>query len=468
MSGRLIVLSNRIPAEGPPSGGLVVALHEALSEHGGIWLGAHPDLKDEVEDGLIDISSGDYDLKAYRLSQEDHDGFYLGFSNSVLWPVFHGRTDLMRIESGFAEAYRRVNRRIARMLARIVEPDDTIWIHDYHFLPMAKFLRDEGVTARIGMFLHIPFPEPSHAEAIPDREVLAHWLAAHDVIGVQTRQDVRRCLEFFRGNDDAMLLPGDRVQVEGKVAEVRAFPIGIDTDGFRAAAVEHADDVPRHLKMAGSLVIGVDRLDYTKGLANRFKAFGTFLERRAPDSPRATLLQIAPPSREDIEAYRETTEELETLAGRINGAHASLDYTPVRFMHSSFPRDTLAPLYRFARVGLVTPFADGMNLVAKEFVAAQDDDDPGVLVLSRMAGAAEDLDAALLVNPYDISETASAIAAALEMSLDERRDRQARLLKATRATDITLWSDAFLSALRGSGDDQDSAPENLYHLRWPA
>jgi trehalose 6-phosphate synthase len=447
MTGRLIVVSNRIPAEGPPSGGLVVALHEALKDGGGLWIGAHPETQDDVEGGLVDLSSDSYELKAFRVSEQDRQNFYLGYSNSILWPIFHGRTDLARIDRAFSKGYISVNERVAGLIAGIAKPDDLIWIHDYHFLPLAHFLRRHGVTARIGLFLHIPFPEPSHAEAIPERDMLSTWLGAHDLVGLQTKRDVARGLEFFRSDRHAEFMPDGRIKVGPRTVALRSFPIGIDTEGFLRDAVAHRDEVPEDLREIGPIVIGVDRLDYTKGIGNRLLAFEEYLRRLEKGAPRASLLQIAPASREEVDAYRAAREELEGLAGRINGDFASLDFTPIRFLHSSLPRETLAPLYRLARVGLVTPFADGMNLVAKEYVAAQSEEDPGVLVLSRMAGAAEDLDAALIVNPYNTEETADAIVRALSMPLEERQDRHAALLAATRATDIALWCQSFIEAL---------------------
>jgi trehalose 6-phosphate synthase len=445
MSGRLIVVSNRIPSEDLPSGGLVVALHEALSETGGLWIGAHSEVVETARDGLEDLAGNGYAKKAFRLTEEERRSYYLGYANSVLWPLCHRRSDLIEFERAYAEGYLAVNRRVARAVAALAGPDDLIWIHDYHFLPLAAMLRARGVTARIGLFLHIPFPVLADLDALPEREDFPGWIAAFDVVGLQTEADVARCREMFRA--EAELLPDGRVRHGGRAFAVRAFPIGIDTDAFAEAAAVGGGEWLVNLGKREDLLIGVDRLDYSKGLPNRFRAMRAFLDGQQTGDRRASLLQIAPPSREEVGAYQDIRDELERLAGCINGRHAELDWTPIRYIHRGLPREQLAVLYRVARVGLVTPLADGMNLVAKEYVAAQDPEDPGVLVLSRMAGAAEAMTEALLVNPYDIEEMALAIDTALAMPLAERRRRHRALMEVVRDTDVALWRRRCIEAL---------------------
>jgi trehalose 6-phosphate synthase len=448
MSGRLIVVSNRIPTEEEPSGGLVVALHEALSETGGLWIGAYPDTVEEPTDELIDLPGGGYARKAFRLTSEERRTYYLGYANSVLWPLCHRRSDLIDFERAFAEGYLAVNRRVARAVAALAGPDDLVWIHDYHFLPLAAMLRALGVNARIGLFLHIPFPVLADLDALPERADFPGWIAAFDVVGLQTEADVARCRELFRGEEGSELLPGGRMRHGGRDFAACAFPIGIDAEAFAQAAAVGGGEYLVNLGPREDLVIGVDRLDYSKGLPNRFRAFGQFLDGQQKGDRRASLLQIAPPSREEVGAYQDIRDELERLSGCINGRHAELDWTPIRYIHRGLPREQLAVLYRAARVGLVTPLADGMNLVAKEYVAAQDPENPGVLVLSRMAGAAEELTEALLVNPYDIEEMATAIDAALGMSRAERQRRHRVLLEVVRRNDVGQWRRACLDALR--------------------
>lgn len=448
MTGRLIVVSNRIPTDSAPSGGLVVAIHEALSEEGGIWIGAHPDTCDDCEDALVDLDGAPYRKMAFRLTESERQNYYLGYANSVLWPLCHRRSDLVRYQRAFAEGYLAVNARVARNVAQLAEPEDTIWVQDYHFLPLARLMREEGVTARIGLFLHIPFPVLADTHVLPEREALPGWLAAYDLVGLQTRSDVARCLEFFRADPHSEALFDSMTKHKERVFSIRSFPIGIDAQGFAQEAAKGGGEYLVNLGPREDLVIGVDRLDYSKGLPQRFRAFGLFLDRQEPDDRRASLLQIAPPSREDVEAYTDIRDELERLAGSINGRHAELDWTPIRYIHRGLPREQLAVLYRTARVGFVTPLADGMNLVAKEYVAAQDPDDPGVLVLSRMAGAAEEMDEALLVNPYDIEEMATAIETALEMPLEERKDRHAALWSSVSRGDIATWRRNYLATLK--------------------
>jgi trehalose 6-phosphate synthase len=451
MTGKLIVVSNRIPTEAEPSGGLVVALHEALSEIGGLWIGSHPDPVDTVDDRLMDLPGNGYRKKAFRLTEDERQTYYLGYANSVLWPLCHRRSDLIRFERAFAEGYLTVNRRVARAVADLAGPEDLIWIHDYHFLPLASLLRAEGVTARIGFFLHIPFPVRADLDALPERDEFPGWIAAFDLVGLQTEADVARCMEVFRSEPGGRPVTGEQVSYRDREFTVCAFPIGIDADAFAQAASAGGGEFLVNLGRREDLLIGVDRLDYSKGLPNRFRAFGLFLDRQEKGDRRASLLQIATPSRGDVQAYQDIRDELERLAGSINGRHAEPDWTPIRYIHRSLPRDQLAVLYRVARVGLVTPLADGMNLVAKEYVAAQDPEDPGVLVLSRMAGAAEELTEALLVNPYDIEEMAIAIDAALAMPLEDRKRRHRALFDSVRTNDVRAWRRRCLEALRRLG-----------------
>jgi len=446
MTGRLIVVSNRIPTGANPSGGLVVALHDALSDRGGIWVGAHPDHDDMAPPGLTEVGHTPYTRLAFRLSASEYENYYLGFSNSVLWPLCHQRRDLVRIEHEFEASYRSVNERIADEISRLLRPDDVVWVHDYHLFPLASFLRKRNVSNTLGFFLHIPFPALGDLAVLPEPEDFAAWLAAYDLVGLQTRADTARCLEMFRADPRAELMHNGSIKFGNREFAVRSFPIGIDVEAFRDAA--EAD--PGNLfgsEPPGEFIIGVDRLDYTKGLPNRFRAFGRYLENRADRNRRPCLVQIAPPSREEVHAYRQITVELEEIAGQLNGKHADLDWTPIRYIHRSFGRNQLAQLFRMARAGLVTSLADGMNLVAKEYVAAQDPEDPGVLILSRLAGAAEELDEALLINPYDIDEIAVAIDRALTMPLDERRARHTACLRAVQANDVAHWRQSFLGAL---------------------
>ena len=298
--------------------------------------------------------------------------------------------------------------------------------------------------------MHIPFPALGDLGAIPPEADLPRWLSSYNLVGLQTRADVARCLEMFRSKAHAELMTDANVKHGDRLFAVRSFPIGIDVNSFIETAKKPITCTRLDADFANDLVIGVDRLDYSKGLPNRFRAFAHYLKNKRPGTRRTSFLQIAPPTREEVAAYSQIRLELEELAGRLNGENAELDWTPLRYIHRNIDRDLLAKLFRHARVGFVTPFADGMNLVAKEYIAAQDPEDPGVLILSRMAGAAEDLTQALLVNPYDIEDMSEALAQALAMPLPERQRRYEACMEHVRATDVSTWSGSYLTALARS------------------
>ncbi|MBS0126381.1 alpha,alpha-trehalose-phosphate synthase (UDP-forming) [Thetidibacter halocola] len=450
MTGRLIVLSNRIPTEAQPSGGLVVALHDCLTQRGGIWIGAAAEPTATPDEGFRTVATGAYTRLAFDLTPQEFETYYLGYANSVLWPLFHRRADLMDVQPGFAEGYLGVNARLAGLLADFLRPDDVLWVQDYHFLPLAHELRRLGVTNRIGFFLHIPFPVATDVPALPEAAVLPDWVAGYDVFGVQTRADVERLRILFDRNGVSGALGDGPIRLRGREVLPLACPIGIDAKGYRETAAKSAGGDRIAMPPQQKLVLGVDRLDYSKGLVQRFAGFGAYLSARSGDDPQATLLQIAPPSREDVDAYQDIRMQLDLTTGSINGEHGEIDWTPIRYIRRPVPRDDLAGLYRRADVAMVTPLADGMNLVAKEFVAAQDPANPGVLILSHFAGAAEQMPQALIVNPYDAQDMAQALRRALTMTLAERRSRHAALWKAVDDEDIGWWTRRFLNALGGA------------------
>jgi len=337
-------------------------------------------------------------------------------------------------------------------LLPLLQPDDTIWVHDYHLIPLASELRALGCRQRIGFFLHIPLPPPLILAAIPGHEWLMRALFDYDLVGLQSESDMTHLRRYLTTEAGAETIADDTFGAFSRQLRARAFPIGIDVDDFDALA--RGDAAQRTLAMMREqyarrdLLVGVDRLDYSKGLPQRIRAFRKLLERHPDTRQRATLIQVAAPSREDVGAYGDIRRELEGLCGSINGDFGDLDWMPVRYIHRAVARQRLPGLYRASRVGLVTPLRDGMNLVAKEFVAAQDPADPGVLVLSRFAGAAERLTDAVLVNPYDTEGTADAIHSALVMPLDERCARHERLLAEVRRHDVHWWRKSFLDALK--------------------
>ncbi len=391
-------------------------------------------------------------LATVDLSREEHDSYYLGYSNSVLWPVFHYRLDLAQFDAGYFDGYQRVNRMFAHHLMSLIRPDDVLWVHDYHLIPLAAKLRKLGCVNRIGFFLHIPLPPPLILAAIPQHEWLIRSLFAYDLVGFQSEADLTHFSRYVETEGHAEVLGGNRYRIQGRVLKASAFPIGIDVDEF--ATLTHAPEACEMFDRMRSeysrrrLLLGVERLDYSKGLPQRITAFRKLLKNYPDNLNSTTLIQIVSPSRESVSSYNDLLQQLESLCGSLNGDYGELDWMPVRYIHRNVEREHLPGLYRVAEVALVTPLRDGMNLVAKEFIAAQDPADPGVLVLSRFAGAAEQLNEALLVNPYDTSGMADAIERALQMPLTERQERHQRLLERIRTQDVHWWRKRFLDTLQ--------------------
>ncbi len=453
VSGRLIIASNRtaIPGEAP-TGGLAVALADALVERGGgVWFGWSGETLERETRGVRVFAEGEIDFALADLTEAEYEGFYLGFANRALWPVFHYRTDLATFDDADFAAYEAVNRRFGRLLSQLTRPADTVWIHDYQFLLMGQEMRASGWDGPMGFFLHIPFPAPEVFTSIPQHQRLARALCAFDLIGFQTVRDTANFQRYLTEHCDAKLLEDGRLSVFDRITRLGSYPIGVDADDVagRATSAEACAAAERLGRIIDNraLVIGVDRMDYSKGLPQRMQAFGRMLDQYELFRGRVSFLQIAPPSRVDVDAYQDLREELDRLAGRINGDYADLDWMPIRYLARRYSRDALAGLYRLARVGLVTPLYDGMNLVAKEFVAAQDDSDPGVLILSQFAGAAEQLETALLVNPHDIAAMSDAIHKALSMPIEERRERWRALDRSVRKEDLAWWRRSFIAAL---------------------
>ncbi|MEN0087739.1 MAG: trehalose-6-phosphate synthase [Pseudomonadota bacterium] len=446
--GRLIVVSNRAPSVcgTADAGGLVVALRGSLEEMGGLWIGANPDTFEEPNADLEVHHRDDFDVAHFQTSQIEQEDYYLGYANSVLWPVFHGRVDLMEMETRFAPAYWQVNKRVAQSLVPHLRPDDTIWVQDYQMIPVARELRKLGVTNAIGFFLHIPVPDVQTLRVIPEWKKLTRGLCAYDLVGLQATRDVSNLIDICQRAVRAELLPNGALQAEGRQVRIGAFPISIDTLAFRQTAQEAAT---KRSEPSFARLIGVDRLDYSKGLPQRFEAYERFLSKPENEHWHGNVqfLQVAPPTRAGVDAYDDIRHQLEALAGRINGAFGTVEWTPIQYIHRPLPRDELAGLYRQSRVALVTPLFDGMNLVAKEYIAAQDDADPGVLILSQFAGAAEELKSALLVNPHDIEQCADAIAEALAMDLATRLRIHTVSYDHIAKHDIAAWTKDYLRTL---------------------
>ena len=455
-AGRLIVVSNRVAPieEGQPTaGGLAAGVLDALQNMGGLWIGWSGEISDAGSRILPEKQKGKIRLQTVDFAKADYDEYYRGFANSALWPVLHYRSSLARFSRSDYAGYRRVNELFASAVADALAPQDVVWAHDYHLLGLAAALREKGVTNRLGIFLHTPFPAAAVFMTIPVHADLARALCQYDLIGFQTESDRRAFEDYVLREADGHLLPGRALMAFGRVVRTGVYPIGVQTEEIREQA-EPPADCPQMARLHRSigdskLIISVDRLDYSKGLNERFQAYERFLEQNETRRGDVTFLQIAPPSRSDVESYREIRLELEREAGRINGRFAELDWTPLRYLNKGFARQMLMPMYARADIGLVTPMRDGMNLVAKEFVAAQNPIDPGVLVLSQFAGAACELKAALLVNPHDPDEIAAALECALSMPLAERRERHAEMMAVLRRNSLTVWRDRFLGDLNG-------------------
>jgi trehalose 6-phosphate synthase len=439
---RVVLVSNRVSdlRRAAQAGGVAVALAYVVRTHPSLWFGWSGEIAPAEQADEVQHSGR---IVTVPLTPSEHECYYLGYANSVLWPVFHNRLDVAQFEAGFFDEYVGVNRRLARLLQPMLRPDDIVWVHDYHLIPLAVELRQLGVENRVGFYLHIPFPPWQTFIAIPEHRELARCIAAYDLVGVQTKADVSNLIDYLANGVMGSVTPDGRIRVFDRLVRVASFPIGIDVADFARARRDASLVQGRGM----SRIVGVDRLDYTKGLPQKFKAFGQLLEKHPQYRRQVVLTQIAPPTREDVEAYAGIRQQLESLAGSINGRFGELDWVPIHYIHRSTPRRRLTAIYRSSRIALVTPLRDGMNLVAKEYVAAQDPEDPGVLILSRFAGAAEELTDALIVNPYDIYATADVIRTALEMSLEERRARHGALMGVVATHDIGAWCRSFLGAL---------------------
>jgi trehalose 6-phosphate synthase len=451
----LVVVSNRVArakANEPMTGGLAAALLPVVERSGAVWVGSSGRVRDGAQkEPFAEVEAlGAGALALLDLPAAHYGGYYEGFANSALWPALHSRPDLIHVSQDDYQSYREVNAFMARALMRFRKPNAAFWIQDYHFLALGSELRDLGVTQPIGFFLHTPWPARNIIAGVPHHRELISAMLAYDLIGFQTDDDCENFLSYLQ-SELGLDVEDGVVRTRFGISRCAVFPIGIDVEKFAsqaARAAAHPDVSRLRRSLHGErLAIGVDRLDYSKGLVNRMTAFDRMLTMQPALKRAVSLLQIATPSRGTIEAYGNLQSELAKLVSDVNGRHGEVDWTPIRYLNKGFSQTVLAGLYRTAQVGVVTPLHDGMNLVAKEYVAAQNPVDPGVLVLSKFAGAANELGAALLVNPHDIDGMARAIAAALSMPLPERRQRWEAMMKKLRAGTIQQWFSDFTEAL---------------------
>jgi trehalose 6-phosphate synthase len=456
---RLIVISNRVsaPRADDPKGaqgGLSVALAAALKEYRGIWFG-WSGKKVEQFTGQIDLQRhGGVTTATIDLEEQDVEEYYNGYANRTLWPLFHYRIDLAEYDRSFGSGYERVNERFAETARPLIEPEDLVWVHDYHLIPLGAQLREQGVKNRMGFFLHIPWPPARLLTSLPAHETLVLSLLAYDVIGFHTVEWLESFQNYVerelggRCDEDGWIHVGDRS------VHAAAYPIGIDYKEFQeAVASDRARAGYNRLKKSADgrhTIIGVDRLDYSKGLTERFNGYRRFLEEHEQCRGQLFMLQIAPPSRGEVATYEVIREQLDELSGRINGDFAEVDWVPIRYVNQGYAREDLAGFYRASEIALITPLRDGMNLVAKEYVAAQDPEDPGVLILSRFAGAALQLKDALLVNPYSADEISDAIKTAIDMPIEERIRRWQAMHESVKNEDVVAWRHSFVNALENA------------------
>ncbi|HSZ65622.1 MAG TPA: trehalose-6-phosphate synthase [Xanthobacteraceae bacterium] len=452
----VVVVSNRVarakPDE-PLAGGLAAALLPMVRDSGAIWVGSsgQETATTQTHDSFAKIEAlGSGALATVDMPAQHYRGYYEGFANSALWPALHSRPDLIHVTTEDYESYREINAFMGRALQRFNSPEAVFWVQDYHFLTLGAELRQQGIERPLGFFLHTPWADRRTMSAVPHCNDLAEAMLAYDLIGFQTVEDRQNFEDFLRTELSLNIVDGTVASHWG-LTQLATFPIGIDVDDFAARASKSVTrpEVTRLRESlhGAKLVLGVDRLDYSKGLANRVRAFDRMLEIEPGLKRHVSLLQVAVPSRGNIKAYRELKSELAGLVGEVNGRHGEVDWSPIRYLNKGFSQLTLAGFYRVAGVGLVTPLHDGMNLVAKEYVAAQNPLDPGVLVLSSFAGAAKELDAALLINPHDIDGMARQIAVALKMSIEERRERWHAMVRKLKVASVQAWFAHFLHVL---------------------
>ncbi|PZU16006.1 MAG: trehalose-6-phosphate synthase [Citromicrobium sp.] len=450
-------MSNRVAAPnargaGGAQGGLAGALLGALKSRGGLWFGWSGETAEAPSDEPALSTEDGVTFATVDLSPAEVADYYEGYANSTLWPLFHYRLDLAQYERDTGIGYEAVNERFADCVSPLLRPDDVVWVHDYHLIPMGDGLRRRGFQNRIGFFLHIPWPPTRLLTSLPHHERLVRALLAYDVVGFQCDEWLDS-FQHYCAKELGAIVDEDsgEILIDGHCTIARTFPIGIDFDHFtELGETEEARQTAQRILSSTrerTAMIGVDRLDYSKGLPERLDGISRFFERHPERVDDLVFIQIAPPSRTDIASYQQIRATLEQKTGQINGAYSRIDLVPVRYVNQGLSAAELFGAFRACKIGLVTPLRDGMNLVAKEYVAAQDPEDPGVLILSRFAGAAEQLRHALQVNPHSPDDIAQNIRIALEMPLEERKARWRPMFDCVREENLEMWTQSYLDVL---------------------
>jgi trehalose 6-phosphate synthase/phosphatase len=466
---RLLIASNRLPVTvklsggeatvEPSTGGLATGMHGPHERMGGLWIGWPGELeglsprgREAVERRLAGLK-----LVPVPLTADEVERYYERYANGILWPLFHYFASRLPLQVRDFDAYEAANARFADAVAARWEPGDLVWVHDYQLMLVPQMLRERIPEARIGFFLHIPFPSSEVFRLLPQRERLVEGLLGADLVGFHTAGYLRHfassALRLASASTDV-----DRIRWGGREVRLGVFPMGVDAAQFSALAEspEVKALVERHRPVGERLLVGIDRLDYTKGIPRRLLAYEALLSSHPELRGKVRLVQVSVPSRENVEAYREFRQDVDALVGRIHGAFATPTWSPIHYLYRGLSREEVVALYRAADVVLVTPLRDGMNLVAKEFVASRPDGD-GVLVLSEFAGAAAELSEALRVNPYDVDRTAETMYRALQMPEDQRRTRMAVLRQRVTSFDVHAWAAAFVEHLERSGSVEVAA-----------
>lgn len=453
---KLIVLSNRVSLPNPDkttAGGLAVALQDALNDIGGIWLGWNGEkIKNHQEPYFSSTEYKGVEYITSPLTEEQYSGYYCGFANRTLWPAMHDRADLIEYQSEEFKTYQDVNRLLAHQLSQVAHPDDIIWVHDYHFFSVARYCRELGMQNRIGFFLHIPFAGTNIWNLIPTAQTLIQDLCHYDVIGLQTEYDQKQCMDVCHHFLASQVIDSNMLSYNRRQITIQCYPIGINPELIQKVAqqkIENPHPVFEFDDLADQkTIISVDRIDYSKGLIERFNAFEEFLKEYPEYHKHVTDLQIACPCRMDIPAYKNLYDLIDSKVELINQEFSQDNWQPINCTNETVEHGALMKIYRQSDICWVNSLRDGMNLVAKEFVAAQNPNNPGVLILSKYTGAAEQMSEAIIVDPENCGDMIKGLKKALTMSRSERIERYKHLMQGLKRFDINDWRNAFLKDLR--------------------
>jgi trehalose 6-phosphate synthase len=459
----LVIVANRLPVDRvelpdgsvdwrPSPGGLVSAVEPVMRANDGVWMG----WPGGTEQGLEPFEADGLSLHPMSMTAEEVEGHYEGFSNGTLWPLYHDLVAKPEFHREWWDSYVGVNRRFAEEAAELANEGALVWVHDYQLQLVPQMLRDLRPDLRIGFYLHIPFPPAELFQQLPWRRQLLEGLLGADLVGFQLPGGAANFVRLVRQRVGHKTHRDLVYLSDGRTVRAAAFPISIDAAGFQKLAqsdevTARAKEIRVALGEPRKIFLGVDRLDFTKGIYARLRAYAELLEDGHFDVEDAVFVQVAVPSREQVETYRVLRDEIDRLVGRINGDLGRIGRPAISYLHSSYPREEMAALYRAADIMVVTPYRDGMNLVAKEYVACRYDD-AGALVLSEFAGAADELRQAWLVNPYDINGMKSALLEAYQADEKDLTKRMKAMRKTVRHNDVAAWADSFMAALAEVGD----------------